>query len=126
MDIRVRQTLLYDFDGELLNDHQKSVYSAYLFDDMSYTELADEFGGSRQAAFDLIRRINGKLEDYEKRLGLLERFLNARKNMQELADSINRVKEQIDASDIDSKDKKKISDDLEIIKSRSEDIFEDF
>ena len=58
MDERVRQSLLFDFYGELLNEHQRDVFSASVFDDMSYSELADEFGCSRQAAFDLIRRIH--------------------------------------------------------------------
>ena len=58
MEERLRQSLLYDFYGELLTDHQKSVFSAAIFDDMSYSELAEEFDCSRQAAFDLIRRIN--------------------------------------------------------------------
>ena len=57
MDDRYRQSLLFDFYGELLNEHQKTVFSAAIFDDMSYSELADEFECSRQAAFDLVRRM---------------------------------------------------------------------
>ena len=88
MEERLRQSLLYDFYGELLTDHQKSVFSAAIFDDMSYSELAEEFDCSRQAAFDLIRRINKKLEGYEERLGLLERFTVAQGKMKELKESL--------------------------------------
>ena len=126
MDERVRQSLLFDFYGELLNEHQRDVFSASVFDDMSYSELADEFGCSRQAAFDLIRRINQKLEGYEKRLGLVKRFSEARNKNKEVAELIASAKEYINKSDINSKDKKVISDYIGKIAKLSDEVFDDF
>ena len=126
MDERVRQSLLFDFYGELLNEHQRDVFSASVFDDMSYSELADEFGCSRQAAFDLIRRINQKLEGYEKRLGLVKRFSEARNKNKEVAELIDSAKEYINKSDINSKDKKAISDYIGKIAELSDEVFDDF
>ncbi|MBO5609155.1 MAG: DNA-binding protein [Eubacterium sp.] len=126
MDERVRQSLLFDFYGELLNEHQRDVFSASVFDDMSYSELADEFGCSRQAAFDLIRRINQKLEGYEKRLGLVKRFSEARNKNKEVAELIASAKEYINKSDINSKDKKAISDYIGKIAELSDEVFDDF
>ncbi|MCR4845576.1 MAG: DNA-binding protein [Eubacterium sp.] len=126
MDERVRQSLLFDFYGELLNEHQRDVFSASVFDDMSYSELADEFGCSRQAAFDLIRRINQKLEGYEKRLGLVKRFSEARNKNKEVAELIASAKEYINKSDINSKDKKAISDYIGKIAKLSDEVFDDF
>ena len=115
MDERVRQNLLYDFYGDLLNDYQKSVYSAAVFDDMSYSELGNEFGITRQAAYDLIKRIEHKLEKYEDRLGLVSRFLEARSKAEELESMIADLEAHIDNSSIDNKDKKTILTKLDVI-----------
>lgn len=126
MDERLRQSLLYDFYGELLNDHQKAVFSAAVFDDMSYSELAEEFECSRQAAFDLVRRINKKLENYEAKLGLLARFTNAKDKMEELSKAVSGMYSSVEASSIDDKTKKKLIKDISGISDMSTQIFEEF
>lgn len=126
MDERLRKSLLYDFYGELLNEHQKAVFSAAIFDDMSYSELAEEFDCSRQAAFDLIRRINNKLEGYETKLGLLERFSKAKDKMQELSNAVSEMNELVNSSDIDKKVKNQLITGLNDITSMSAEIFEEF
>ena len=126
MDERLRQSLLYDFYGELLNEHQKAVFSAAVFDDMSYSELAEEFECSRQAAFDLVRRINKKLENYEARLGLLARFTNAKDKMEELSKAVSGMYSSVEASSIDDKTKRKLIKDISGISDMSTQIFEEF
>ncbi len=126
MDERLRQSLLYDFYGELLNDHQKAVFSAAVFDDMSYSELAEEFECSRQAAFDLVRRINKKLENYEAKLGLLARFTNAKDKMEELSKAVSGMYSSVEASSIDDKTKRKLIKDISGISDMSTQIFEEF
>ena len=126
MDERLRQSLLYDFYGELLNEHQKAVFSAAVFDDMSYSELAEEFECSRQAAFDLVRRINKKLENYEARLGLLARFTNAKDKMEELSKAVSGMYSLVEASSIDDKTKRKLIKDISGISDMSTQIFEEF
>ena len=44
MERIVEQTLLYDFYGELLNEHQRGVYEDAVFNDLSLSEIADEYG----------------------------------------------------------------------------------
>ena len=56
MERIVEQTLLYDFYGELLNEHQRGVYEDAVFNDLSLSEIADEYGISRQGVHDLIKR----------------------------------------------------------------------
>ena len=126
MEERLRKSLLYDFYGELLNEHQKQVFSAAIFDDMSYSELADEFGCTRQAAFDLIRRINNKLEGYEKKLGLVSRFSEARDKNKEVAQLIDATKSYIDDTRIDNKDKDNLSEYLKRIAELSDEVFDNF
>lgn len=126
MDTRLRQSLLYDFYGELLNEHQKEVFSAAIFDDMSYSELAEEYGVSRQAAFDLVRRINKKLERYEESLGLLNRFTVARDKMDELTQSVESLKDMLRTSDIDSKISRSLSKQLDDISGEAKEVFDSF
>jgi predicted DNA-binding protein YlxM (UPF0122 family) len=75
MEPKVQQTYLYDFYGELLNEHQRRIFEDFVFNDLSLGEIAGEQGVSRQAVHDLIRRSTKKLEEYEETLHLLSRFL---------------------------------------------------
>lgn len=78
MEPKVRQTYLYDFYGELLNEHQQKIFEAFVFDDLSLGEIAEEQSISRQAVFDLVKRSTKKLEEYECKLHLMARFLELR------------------------------------------------
>ena len=44
MEKIVKQGLLYDFYGALLNDHQRSIYESVVYDNMSLSEIASEHG----------------------------------------------------------------------------------
>lgn len=74
MDKYVKQSLLYDFYGDLLTDHQKEIYGGYVMENLSLAELAEESGISRQGVHDIIKRCNQTLEGYEAKLHLVERF----------------------------------------------------
>ena len=65
MEKIVEQGLLYDFYGELLNEHQRRIYEDAVMNDMSLSEIAQEAGISRQGVHDLIKRCDKTLEDYE-------------------------------------------------------------
>ncbi len=73
-----KQVLLYDFYGELLTDHQKSVYEDVVLNDLSLGEIAAERGITRQGVHDLIKRCDRILASYEEKLHLVERFLQTR------------------------------------------------
>lgn len=75
MEKIVKQGLLYDFYGALLNEHQRSIYEAFVYDNMSLSEIATDQGVSRQGVHDLIRRCDKTLEDYENKLHLVDKFL---------------------------------------------------
>ena len=75
MEKIVKQGLLYDFYGALLNDHQRSIYESVVYDNMSLSEIASEQGISRQGVHDLIKRCDKSLEEYENKLHLVKRFM---------------------------------------------------
>ncbi|MCC8051105.1 MAG: DNA-binding protein [Clostridiales bacterium] len=94
MDEVLRQSLLYDFYGELLTEHQRTVYEAVVQDDRSYSEAAEMFDISRQGVHDLVKRCEKQMEEYESKLHLVERFQNIRLNvirLQELSAQAQRI-----------------------------------
>ena len=100
MENIVKQALLYDFYGELLTSHQKSIYEDAVLNDMSLGEVASLHGVSRQAVHDIIKRCDKILMEYESKLHLVEKFEKVRDkvtsirglttddNIKELADQI--------------------------------------
>lgn len=88
----VRQSLLYDFYGELLTDHQKNIYEEVVMNDMSYSEIGRIYGISRQGVYDMIKRCDKILEDYEGKLKLVEKFVNAREKIATMQSNIQRLK----------------------------------
>ncbi len=102
MEKIVERGLLYDFYGELLTEHQKEIYESVVDQDMSLSEIADEYGISRQGVHDLIRRCDKSLADYEAKLHLLERFMVMRQQ-------ITRVRELTEAFS-DSHDQTQITE----------------
>ncbi len=92
MEHIVEQNLLYDFYGELLTEHQRSVYESAVYEDLSLKELSDEYGISRQGVHDLIRRCDKILKEYEDKLHMIERFSRIR----ELINNIDNVAAGLD------------------------------
>lgn len=82
----VQQSLLYDFYGELLTEHQQKIYEAALFEDYSLSEIAEEAGISRQGVHDLLRRCDKQLRAYEAKLHLVERFTRMREDVKRIMD----------------------------------------
>ena len=84
MEKIVEQGLLYDFYGELLNEHKRRIYEDAVMNDMSLSEIAQEAGISRQGVHDLIKRCDKTLEDYESRLHLMEKFRIITEKLEEI------------------------------------------
>ena len=84
-----KQSLLYDFYGELLTERQREVLELYNEENLSLAEIAEEFGISRQGVHDALHKAQKALEDYEYKLGLVERFSATR-------DAISSSSEELD------------------------------
>ena len=78
MEKIVEQGLLYDFYGQLLTAHQQKIYEQAVYENLSYNEIAEEQGISRQAVHDLVRRTTALMQKYEDRLGMIRRFRKLR------------------------------------------------
>ena len=84
MEKIVEQTLLYDFYGELLTEHQRRIYEDVVFNDYSLSEVAQELGISRQGVHDNLKRCSRILEDYENKLHLVEKFVSIREKIRRI------------------------------------------
>ena len=109
MEQFLQQTLLYDFYGELLTEHQRRVYEEVVLNDISCSEAAEEFGVSRQGIQELVKRCNKILEEYESKLHLVERFLLIRENVKQI--------QQL-ASQVDSIDKEALAEQVRELSGR--------
>lgn len=78
-----RMALLQDFYGRLLTPRQQRVFELYYDQNLSLGEIAEEYGISRQAVYDLLRRTEKSLESYEDRLGLVAKFTEDGRKLQE-------------------------------------------
>jgi len=94
MDEILKQSLLYDFYGELLTEHQKEIYEQFIVEDLSLSEIAKDAGISRQGVHDLIKRCNKILEEYETKLHLVEKFLSVK-------EKVHRINELLEESKAD-------------------------
>lgn len=84
MDEKLKQAYLYDFYGELLNEHQRRIYEDFNFNDLSLGEIAQEEGISRQGVADMVKRCEKKLAGYEEKLHLVEKFLSVKKSVEQI------------------------------------------
>ena len=74
MEKRVEMNRLLDFYGALLTEHRREIMRAYLEDDLSLQEIADTMSITRQGVHDAINKAQKQLIDYEKKLGLADRY----------------------------------------------------
>lgn len=87
-----KKALLFDFYGELLTDHQKNIYSDIVMNDLSYSEVARDEGISRQSVYDLVKRCDKILEEYEEKLKLVEKFLETKERVSKIHELATELK----------------------------------
>lgn len=67
--------MLNDFYGNLLTENQQDILNEYLNFDISLTEIAETRNTTRQAVLDTIKKATKKLEWYETKLAMVEKYL---------------------------------------------------
>lgn len=76
--------LLFDIYGEMLTKKQQDFIGYYYNDDLSLAEIAENEGITRQGVRDAIKRAEAQLFEFEKHLGLYERFLQINNGLDEI------------------------------------------
>lgn len=64
---------LLDTYGALLTKHQEEIARLYYSEDFSLQEIAEQYGISRSAVLDNLKKCEKALEEYESKMGLLEK-----------------------------------------------------
>lgn len=96
VDKTLRMNLLFDFYGQLLTERQRRFFEMYYADDLSLGEIAEHFGVSRQAVYDIIKRSAHSLEGFESLLGLVERYMRNKSRIEELDQLAERLVAGVD------------------------------
>ena len=88
-----RMTMLYDFYGELLTDRQKEFYDLYYNEDLSLSEIAENYGVSRQGVRDVIIRAEAVMNDVEEKTGIVKRFMGLQAKIGAIEDAARQLRE---------------------------------
>lgn len=84
-------TILLDFYGEMLTSKQREFLDYYYNEDLSLAEIAANVGITRQGVRDAIKRAECQLLEMEQRLGLVERFKEVNKGLDEIIECANKI-----------------------------------
>lgn len=89
-----RINFLFDFYQTLLTDKQRLYMDLYYSEDLSLGEISGEYGISRQAVYDNVRRTEAMLEDYELKLNLFSKHQERLKAIESLEHLIQGTDDQ--------------------------------
>lgn len=88
-----RMTMLFDFYGELLTERQKEFYELYYDEDLSLSEIAENYGISRQGVRDVIVRAENYMTEIEDKTGLIKRFMQLQPHAEKIVDAAQQIKQ---------------------------------
>ena len=92
-----RMAMLYDFYGDLLTDRQKEFYYLYYNEDLSLSELAANYGISRQGVRDVIVRAEAAMDAIEEKTHLIRRCHQGQKELPAIDQAADRLLEAVRA-----------------------------
>ncbi|MBZ4653848.1 MAG: hypothetical protein JG781_1187 [Peptococcaceae bacterium] len=95
-----RRSLLFDFYGQLLTKKQQEIYDLYFQQDLSLGEIAELHRVSRQAIYDLLRRTEETLEEYENKLGLVRKHNDNTEILKQVEERLENIQEKYGAHEI--------------------------
>lgn len=84
-------TILLDFYGDMLTPKQREFLDYYYNEDLSLAEIASNVGITRQGVRDAIKRAECQLLEMEQRLGLVQRFKDVQKGLDEIIECATKI-----------------------------------
>lgn len=113
--------LLMDFYGQLLTERQYEILDLHYNNDYSLGEIAENLKISRQGVFDNLKRGKNALYNLEEKLGLVKRFLDQKKSIEEIKAKIDCIDMELETNrTCDAMDR--VRADIKLIKSKLEKI----
>lgn len=94
MEEQILLTTLYDYYKELLTNKQQNYFEEYYFNNLSLSEISENYNVSRNAVHKQLKEISSKLLEYEEKLKLL----NKSKKIKKLIENIDeKLKKEIES-----------------------------
>ena len=85
---RLQIIMLYDFYGPLLTERQRQYIEHHFLEDWSLSEIAEEYGVSRQAVHDNLKRSEAILKHTDEKLKLLQRWQDEQALLRQLQNKL--------------------------------------
>ena len=86
---------LYDIYGKLLTEKQREYFEDYYFNNLSFSEMAENYNVSRNAIFKQIHIVTDKLEEYERILQLREKNIKIKDKIKNISSDLRNEIEDI-------------------------------
>lgn len=93
MDKQDKLILLFDYYGDLLSESQRNYFESYYFDNLSLSEIGENYNVSRNAVSKDLKLASEKLNNYEEKLKIISRDDKLRKLASKIEDKT--IKEKI-------------------------------
>ena len=90
---------LLDFYGEVLTEKQREMLRQYYNDDLSLSEIGENFGITRQGARDAIKHGEAALDELEAKLGNARRHTRMQAELDRLQEELKVLKQKKDEHD---------------------------
>lgn len=102
MEKNVRVSMLCQIYGKLLTEKQYSFLDDYYNNDYSLSEIAENYGITRQAARDNIVKGENKLFEYEEKLGIMKKTLNQEQQIVKILSELTKIQNKFSDEQIAS------------------------
>lgn len=94
MEDHVEMSMLFDFYETLFTDKQQDIMNLYYNENLSLAEISEITNTSRQAIYDIIKRCNKQLVEYEEKLKLMEFSRNYNEMKKNVLQSLHELKSE--------------------------------
>lgn len=91
MEKNVKVSMLCQIYGKLLTEKQYNFLDDYYNNDFSLSEIAENYGITRQAARDNIVKGENKLFEYEEKLGIMKKTLNQEQQIVKILSELTKI-----------------------------------
>ncbi|MGI6083037.1 MAG: YlxM family DNA-binding protein [Limnochordia bacterium] len=92
MEKTLRMALLFDAYSDLLTEKQRLVFALYHHEDLSLGEIAETYGISRQGVYDILKRSEKSLLQFEERLQLVMRYERTRQIIEHMDTAVDQLR----------------------------------
>lgn len=89
IDENLKIVRLIDNYGSVLTEKQFSIISNYYFDNLTYAEIGENMGISRQAVSDSINQSIKTMRSLEEKLGLISKFDSLTRDINQFSETLS-------------------------------------